>query len=117
MSDDTYKFFVSLELATRVKLPDHLLKTSMSSAEEEGGVSALVQLICGNEDVLFHWTFVGIDNEEMNQELLEQVVRFWITVQGFSLSKAWMEEYKAAIAATTQKKISLRKQLKQTKKT
>ena len=33
------------------------------SSVEEGGVSSLVQLMCSNEDVLFHWTFLGIDNE------------------------------------------------------
>ena len=114
--NDTYKFFVSLELATRNELPDHLSKTAVSSTSPitEEGVSALVQSICSNEDVLFRWTFVGVEDEDMSRELLEHIVKLWITVQGFSLSKAWMEDYKGAIA-TTQKKKSLRRQLKQTK--
>jgi len=29
----------------------------------EEGVSALLQSICGDEDVLFRWTFIGIEYE------------------------------------------------------
>ena len=112
--DNTYQFFVSLELATSNELPDHLLRTAVSSVSPtEEGVSTLVQSICSNEDVLFRWTFVDVEGEDVNQELLEHIVKLWITVWSFSLSRTCMEDYKGAVTATTQK--SLRKQLKQTK--
>ena len=100
--------FVSLELTTRNELPDHLLRTAVSSVSQpEEGVSALVQSICSNEDVLFQWTLVGVEDEDMNRELLEHIVKLWITMRGFSLSRTWMEDYKGVIATTTQKKKSL----------
>ena len=52
------------------------------------------------------------EDEDINQELLQQIIHLWINIRGFSLSKAWMENYKVATTATTRKKKSLRKQLK-----
>jgi len=49
-------FFVSLEVATRNTLPD---KNSSTSLTVEG-VSALVQSVCSDEDVVFRWIFVSI---------------------------------------------------------
>ena len=123
ISDEAYRFFVTLELATRRKLPHHLLATATttltSSPPHEADVSAIVKSICDDDDVLFYWTFVGIDggidmdeDEDTNQELLQQIIHLWINIRGFSLSKAWMENYKIATTATTRKKKSLRKQLK-----
>ena len=69
--------------------------------------------ICGDDDLQFYWTFVGMDIEDdSNLELLEHIVHLWINIRGFAISKAWMEEYKVALAITTQKKKSLCKQLK-----
>ena len=76
-----YRFFVTLELAIRRKLPHHLLATATttltSSPPHEADVSAIVKSICDDDDVLFYWTFVGIDggidmdeDEDINQELL-----------------------------------------------
>ena len=120
VSDEAYRFFLSLEQATRNKLPGHLIETttstlsSHSSSEEKAGVSALVKSICGDDDLQFYWTFVGMDieDEDSNLELLEHIVHLWINIRGFAISKAWMEEYKVALAITIQKKKSLRKQLK-----
>ena len=86
------------------------MKTAVSStsAEEKESVLQLVRSFCSDENVLFYWTLIGLDcdteNEDMNQELLPHIAKLWITVQGFSLTKAWMEDYKVSIAATTQKK-------------
>ena len=57
--------------------------------------------------------FVSLELATSNE--LPDHLKLWITMRCFSLSRAWMEDYKRAIAATTQKKKSLRKQLKQTK--
>lgn len=34
--------------------------------------------------------------EEHNSELLQHIVQLWLTIRGFSISKAWMENYKCA---------------------
>jgi len=46
---------------------------------------------------------------------VRHTVKLWIIVQAFSLSKAWMEDYKRAIAATTQKQKSTQAVKNQTK--
>ena len=115
ISDEAYNFFISLELATRSKLPTHLLKTatctlSAESTKEED-TTEIVKTICDDEDVLFYWTLTGVDlDEEGSKELLKHIVQLWLTIRGFSLSKEWMEQYKALVKATQK---NLRKQLKQ----
>ena len=85
ISDEAYRIFVTLELATRRKLPHHLLATAIttltSSPPHEADVSAIVKAICDDDDVLFYWTFFGIDggidmdeDEDTNQELLQQII-------------------------------------------
>ena len=58
-------------------------------------VPAIVKSICDDNDVLFYWTFVEIDegidmdeDEDINQELLQQIIHLWVNIRGFSLSKA-----------------------------
>jgi len=104
---------LSLEAATRNKLSSYLLKTAVSStSEEEEGVLQPVRSVCSDKNVLIRWTIVGLDSDTESEELLQHIAKLWITVRGFSLTKAWMEDYKVSIAVTTQKK-NLRKQLKQ----
>ena len=93
ISDEAYRFFVTLELATRGKLPHHLLATATSTltsspSHEAADVSAIVKSICEDDDVLFYWTFVGIDMDEedadINLELLQYIVHLWINIRGFT---------------------------------
>ena len=105
ISVEAYRFFISLELATRTKLPNYLLRSvtcilSAKSTKKEDTIE-IVKTICNNEDVSFYWTLAGVDlDEEDNEELLKHVVQLWLTIQGFTLSKEWMEQYKAQAQAT-----------------
>lgn len=116
ISDEAYRFFVSLELASRRKLQDHLIETATNTlsslpAEDEQGVSALVTSLCEDDDTVFYWTLVGMD-EEHEDSALELLSHMYISIRGFGLCKTRMEEYKVALTTTTKKKKGLRKQLK-----
>ena len=83
----------------------------ISSIHKEN-TTEIVKTICDDEDVLFYWTLEGVDlDEEDNKELLKHIVQLCLTIQGFSVSKEWIKQYKAQVKATRKKK-SLCKQLK-----
>ncbi|KAL5493255.1 hypothetical protein EMCRGX_G014404 [Ephydatia muelleri] len=50
--------------------------------------------------------------DDVATTVLEMIVDLWITVRGFSLAGAWVEEFKITQKKTTQKSKALRKQLK-----
>ena len=49
--------------------------------------------------------------EEEAEALLEQVVKMWVTIRGFSYASAWVEKCKTASAKSLQKSKGLRKKL------
>ena len=98
ISDITFDFFVSLEYEVRAHI----------HAGQEIGVihSALQQ----SEDVLFHWSMITATwDNEVAIKLMEMIVKLWITVRGFSLASAWIEQYKKVTKKTLQKSKPLRK--------
>ena len=60
---------------------------------------------------------IDIEEEEHNSELLRHIIQLWLTIRGFSISNAWMENYKCAVKSVTAKSKSLRKNLKKKAKT
>ena len=65
-------------------------------------------------DIQYRWyAFSSSDyiEESDSIELLTHIVSLWLTIRGFSISKAWMEDYKIKTATTTRAKKSLRKEL------
>ena len=55
---------------------------------------------------------VNIESEE-SSELLRAIVQLWVTICGFAITSAWMEDYKRASQKTTKAKKGFRKQLHQ----
>ena len=55
-------------VATRTKLPTHLLKTAtcalLAESTKEEDTTEIVKTICNDEDVLFYWTLAGVDLDE-----------------------------------------------------
>lgn len=107
VSEPTFLFFRAVELATQAALPHHLQPSSGSSK------GSLHDKIISDEDVQFYWTMVSVDleDEESSSELLQKIVALWVKIRGFSMTSAWMEEYKRALQETTKAKKGLRKQL------
>ena len=49
--------------------------------------------------------------EDVADKILNMIVDLWITIRGFSLASAWVEQFKAHSKKTLQKSKGLRKQL------
>lgn len=96
----TFDFFVSLEYEVR---------THIHVGQELGVVSSILQQ---SEDVLFHWSMITATwDNEVAVQLMDMIVKLWITVRGFSSASAWIELYKNVTKKTLQKSKPLRKQI------
>ena len=57
------------------------------------------KLICdviADPKVELSWTILSsdIDDEDEAGKLLQEIVKLWVTIRGFSLTSNWMEQYK-----------------------
>ena len=109
LNDSTFTFFAAVEKQVRSRLPKHAIKPSSKEKFKTAVIDGVVQ----DEDVQFYWALVSqdIDNPQDVEVLLTEIVKLWVTVRGFSLAAAWMEEYKKSVKQTTQKSTGLRKSL------
>ena len=57
---------------------------------------------------------VDLTDELSSTELLQHIVEMWVKIRGFSMTSAWLEEYKCASQKKTKAKKGLRKQLQST---
>ena len=108
LNDETFHFFIQVEMVVRVLLPKHVVKVKSNK-----GVQDVIEKILEDEDVQFNWTLISqdLDSYEEAQELLYEVVHLWVTVRGFSIASMWMETYKQATGQTKQRSTGLRKHL------
>ena len=48
-----------------------------------------------NDDILFYWSMLIASWEEgVADKILTMIVDLWITIRGFLLASAWVEEFK-----------------------
>ena len=93
----TFDLFLSMEL------------TYIISGYEIDGLKAKLM---DNDDILFYWSMLTASWEEgVADKILTMIVDLGITIRGFSLASAWVEEFKAHNKKTFQKSKGLRKQL------
>lgn len=111
LNDITYQFFIVIEQEVQVILPDHVLRTSKSKDDIQLHV---IDKIVNNEDIQWYWTLLSqcIDAEDHAIELLQEIVKLWVTIRGFALAATWLEVYKKEKQKTTKKSTGLRKGLK-----
>ena len=103
VNESTFQVMVAMEL----ELWKHL-----QSQKPPNFVHRVTEHILKNEDVLFHWSIVACDWEQEEAEaLLQQVVKMWVTIRGFSYASAWVEKFKSTSAKSLQKSKGLRKKL------
>ena len=67
----------------------------------------LENMIVTDDEVLFNWTMTGAENEEV----LVEIIKLWLDIQGFSFAKSVMEKYKQETKKSTRKSKSLRTKL------
>ena len=94
----------------RVLLPKHMLATG---SDRESFTQDVICKVSDNEDVQFYWAILSqeVDDPDDSEELLNEVVKLWVTVRGFSITASWMESYKRNEKKTVQKSTGLRKGL------
>ena len=56
LNDETFHFFVQVEMVVHVLLPKHVVK-----AESNKGVQDVIDKILEDEDVQFNWTLISQD--------------------------------------------------------
>eukprot|EP00731_Ephydatia_muelleri_P029628 Em0021g151a len=94
----TFELFLSMEQSIR---------RCVKAGQELGDARSQLK---EDENVLFYWSILTANrSDDVATTILEMVVDLWITVQGFSLAGAWVEEYKITQKKTTQKCKALRK--------
>ena len=107
VNDKAYNFFYDLEMKVRKHLP-RLFRSSVPSSIK----GDIIKDLMSDDNILFSWTILTIDDEELLQELLQHMIDMWLTIRGFSATGAWMEYYKQYKDSTTKGKHAFRKGLK-----
>ena len=84
INDSTFMFFKAIEVEVRTKFEGSDL-----------GRNELIAEVASDDTVQFLWTIVSIDitDEEAAVKLLADVIGLWVTIRGFSIAGAWMEQY------------------------
>lgn len=115
VSDESYLLFFAIEEAMIDRLTTHIKSSIyLSPSDSEERKRAIIDCVVNDVDVQYRWDVVSvsIDDERDSLELLGHVVGLWLTIRGYAITKAWMEEYKWSTQTTTKGKKSLRKELK-----
>ena len=90
IGDTAYKFFIAIEEVVH----QHLVVSAASSFTENTKAKILNPLIY-NEDVLFQWCLLTTDTDDVHvKELLEMIVKLYITTRGSSFANSCVELYK-----------------------
>lgn len=111
VSDEVYNFFWVVESNTRSKLK-LLLETHRDDDQDK---KSIVENLITSEDISFHWSILTIDLEEQEStELLNDILTLWLTIRGFSISGAWIEQHKKISGETSKSKPGLCKGFKRT---
>ena len=107
VNDETFQLFCALEMILINLLKSQLLAPNSTRDK-------LIETVATDDDVLFHWSPVSfnIDCDTHSQELLHHIVKYSLTIRGYSLTSAWLEQYKRTSQKNTHKSKSLRKDLK-----
>ena len=52
------------------------------------------------------WSMLSVDiDDSFSSELLDDIIKLWVTIRGFSTVSAWMEEYKQTTKTGTHKSL------------
>ena len=110
VNDLTYTLFKEIEMKVRY----HLFTIFHGTKSDDDRV-AIIKAVTNSDDVRFYWTILSVDILVVKHaiRLLEEIVGLWVSIQGFSIAGAWLEQHKQVTKVSTAKSRSLRKDLKQ----
>ncbi len=93
LSDEAFHFFVQVELCVRTFLPHHVLTRPNDKEAFKRNVHSKIS---EDDDVQFYWTLLSQDIDEPKDAelLLEEIIKLWVTVRGYSIAGHWMEVHK-----------------------
>ena len=70
----------------------------------------LENMITSDSDVLFCWTMIT-GEESLNENILYELIKLWVTIRGYSFAKSIVERYRLATKKRTEKTKGLRTKL------
>ena len=108
INDMTYSLFQEIEMKVRRHL---LLQFHKVTADQRGSI---ISTIASDETIQFFWTILSVDipDEKEAMDVLELIIGMWLNIRGFSLAGIWQDQYMRANKQASQRKKSLRKELK-----
>ena len=110
VSDDVYTFFYEVECLVR-KFLHELVHHDIQHTKVE-----IINEVTSNSGIQFYWSVIedGLD-DDVSQKLLAEGVQLWLSIRGFSIAGAFVEQYKRTAKQTT-KKSGLHMELKKREK-
>lgn len=100
----TFHFFHTMEKELRV----YFNMSKMGDTPKE----AIVNVMKEDIDVKYSWDEIFEDvSKESRDILLDEIVRLYVTMRGFSYTKSWLEMYKKRSKTSIQKSKGLRKKV------
>lgn len=101
---------LEIEKNLRVYLTRHVLATG---TDKESFTQDVLLKVNEDDDVQFYWALLSqvIEDPHDSEELLNAIIKLWVTVRGFSLTASWMESYKRNNKTILQKSIDYGKVL------
>ena len=94
ITEECHQLFISIEYVTRY----HMNLSNLHSMDEDFQ-EHLERVVSTDDDVLLNWTMTGSNDEE----LLQEIIKLWVTIRGFSFAKSIMEKYKQESKKSTKK--------------
>ena len=109
LNDGTFQLFIEMEKRVQQVLPIVLKKPQ----SDEDKLKDVRENIMRDENVQWQWTLLSqtIESEEDAAWLLEEIIKLYVSIRGFSIANVWIEEYKREHKQSTKKSVGLRKNL------
>ncbi len=109
LNDITFMLFTEIEKQTRRFLTvSNMLHSSQEKLQDD-----VIKNIADNENVQLKWICISqcIERQEDACWLLNEIVKLYAVIRGFSVTAMWMEQYKNLAKKSTKKTVGLRKHL------
>lgn len=105
-----FSFLIAVEEEVRKTFPVH--SADVSGYIDENLKFRAIQSTSTSENVKFQWELVSVNwCPVISTTLLELVLNHYITIQGFSFVKGFLEKYKQSTKRNIQKSKGLRKKI------